>query len=257
MRCSFLSWCVLLSATMVLIGCDVPIAASSPPLLERFLFDVSPSTGAPGATEARAIALVESRLPELVHRGGTAEFYVLDDVQGALLVGRFLVGQPARESRSFLARFEQERLAEGQRSFRLLHEAIFTHPSRTSPLALALSVMSMGDSAGKEVRYYLQTDGVESVLADFGFHPPGLPEWQSRLRAADRAGLQERPPGFGVPHPRIRVPPPGRAHQHFGPRSVRVPRGLHPPPHHLLVPIIMGRRTPPAGNIRSTRRGLP
>jgi hypothetical protein len=179
MKIRFLFLWLALCAAFFLTGCEVLTSAAGPALLERVAIDVSNGSG---VSEASATAMVESLLPELVRRRGTVEFYGMSDVEGAVLAGRFVVGTPTRESRSAIAAFERDRLAEGKRTFLLLRSSIMENRPRTSPLALALTVMSMNAPTGAEVRYYLASDAREwSPGVDMECHPPTMQRWAAVL----------------------------------------------------------------------------
>jgi MFS family permease len=74
-------------------GCALVSSASSPPLVMVLCADTSDGSG---VSAASMTSLVDSLLPELVGRRGTMVFWALDDVEGAVLVGRFVVGTPLR-----------------------------------------------------------------------------------------------------------------------------------------------------------------
>jgi hypothetical protein len=149
-------------------------------LLVRMGFDVSRESG---VSPMSATSLVDVLLPSVIQRRGVIEFYRLDDVEGAKLIGRFVTGVPVSESRAAIASFERNRLAEGKNSFGLLLESIFSSPPRSSKLALALTVMSVNIPKDTEVRYVLNSDAREyGQGVDFECFPPSIDNWTAILQ---------------------------------------------------------------------------
>jgi hypothetical protein len=178
--------CVLrlvLSCTAIsLAGCGLFPSPPSRPLLDRLTVDTSPGSGVSGAEVTR---VVDGLLPVVVRSHGAIEFYRLDDVEGAVFVGRFIAGSPTRESRSVLAAFERDRIAEGKRIFLSLRDQLLAVHPRSSPLALALTVMSMNVPVGVEARFYLVSDAREwSPGVDMECHPPTTDQWSAHLHDA-------------------------------------------------------------------------
>jgi hypothetical protein len=69
----------------------------------------------------------------------------------------------------------------------LLRDGMFSGHPRTSPLSLALTVMSTNAPKNAEVRYYLASDAREWASGvDMECHPPSLERWTSRLHDTGR-----------------------------------------------------------------------
>jgi hypothetical protein len=170
----------LFCALVLASACQVTWPPQEKALLVRCVFDPSRDSGVSPMT---ATNLIDALLPGVIGRRGVLEFYRLDDVEGASLLGRFVTGQPLRESRSAIAAFERDRLAEAKRSFALLRDTIFSSPPRSSPLALSLTVLSMNVPKDTEVRYFLASDAREySQGVDFECHPPTIDTWSEILQ---------------------------------------------------------------------------
>lgn len=164
-------------------GCDLfwtPTPAK--PLLVRQLVDTSAGSG---IWPYGVTSLVDTYLPEVIQRRGSVEYFRLDDTEGAVLVGRFTTGKPSRDSKSGIAAFERDQLLDAKRSFLGLRDNLFGARPKTSPLALALTVMSSNQPKNTEVRYYLSSDAREwspSLGVDMECHPPTPDRWASVLR---------------------------------------------------------------------------